>query len=447
MGADWYATLDPDKSVERPFAAYKGNEPYIFVSYAHEDATAVFPEITRLRDQGFRIWYDEGIEPGSVWRQELAEALAGCSVLLFFISPASVASPHCLKELNFGLGRNRELLCVHLEKTDLPAAVEFSISDKQAIIRSEYSEAQYRDKLDNSLRLCIGIEPPAAVAEPAQPQGRNENQHVQYCRTPDGFSLAWSRIGQGQPIVRSLGWFTNLEMEWQNATGRRFWQAFARHNEIIRYDARGIGLSERDVEELSLETRLVDLETVVDASGHQRVALIGMSEGGLTAIAYAATHPERVSHLVLWGTFLKAAPRDDSNVWQGLMRLIPSGWGSDSDAFRQMFTGLFLPDGTAEHNRFFNDMQKASATAEVALKTLVSIGQTDVTELARRIKAPTLIMHRKGDLVVDQKNAHELARTIPGARLVLLEGANHWMWIQEADTAQLIRTVTEFVRQ
>ena len=435
------------KCVQKPFRAYKGDDPYIFVSYAHKDASIVYPEITRLKNEGFNIWYDEGIEPGSVWRQELAEALAGCSVLLFFITPESVVSPHCVKELNFGLGRNRELLCVHLKPTELPAAVEFSISDKQAIIKSQYSESQYRDKLAGSLRKSLGMASRDGGAAPDQ-NDVDDDPHIQYCRTPDGISLAWSRIGYGPPIVRSLGWFTNIELEWQNDIGRSFWRAFARNNEIIRYDARGIGMSQRDVDAVSLETRLTDLKTVIDASGHEKVALMGLSEGGTTAIAYAATYPERVSHLILWGSFLSGRRRDESDEqWQALVKLIPSGWGSDSDAFRQIFTALFLPDGTAEHNRFFNEMQKASATAEIAVKTLTSVGQTDVRELAKQVKAPTLIMHRKGDLVVDKKEAHKLAQTIPGARLMLLEGANHWMWIQEDDTPQLIRTVADFVRQ
>ena len=366
---------------------------------------------------------------------------------MFFVTPESVVSAHCLKELNFGLGRNRELLCVHLKQTELPVAVEFSISDKQAIIKSQYSESQYRDKLTGSLRQSLGMASRDDGATPGR-SDVDEDPHIQYCTTPDGISLAWSRIGHGPPIVRSLGWFTNIELEWQNDIGRGFWQAFGRNNEIIRYDARGIGMSQRDVEELSLETRLTDLKTVIDASGHEKVALVGLSEGGTTAIAYAATYPERVSHLILWGSFLSGIRGDESDEqWRGFIKLIPSGWGSDSDAFRQIFTALFLPDGTADHNRFFNQMQKASATAEIAVKTLVSIGRTDVTELARQVRAPTLIMHRKGDLVVDKKEAHKLAQTIPGARLMLLEGANHWMWIQEDDTPQLIRTVTDFVRQ
>ena len=137
--------------VERPFAAYQGNEPYIFVSYAHDDAAYVYPEIVHLRDQGFNIWYDEGIRPGASWRDEVALALTQCKLFLFFASPRSVASTNCLKEVNFSLSRERKIIVVHLEKTQLPIGLELSLSDMQAILREDHSEAAYQTKLANCL--------------------------------------------------------------------------------------------------------------------------------------------------------------------------------------------------------------------------------------------------------------------------------------------------------
>ena len=141
--------------MERPFPAYKGDAPYIFVSYAHEDAELAYPEITRLKDQGFNIWYDEGISPGSTWRDEVALALTQCKVFLFYITPRSVVSSNCLKEVNFSLSRERRILSVHLEKTELPAGLELSLSDMQAIIRSDHSEQAYQLKLADSLRSLL----------------------------------------------------------------------------------------------------------------------------------------------------------------------------------------------------------------------------------------------------------------------------------------------------
>ncbi len=126
--------------MERPFSAYKGDQPYIFVSYSHSDAELVYPEIAQLREAGFNIWYDEGISPGSTWRDEVALALTQCKIFLYFITPRSVASSNCLKEVNFSLSRERKILAVHLEATELPVGLELSLSDMQAIIKPELSD-------------------------------------------------------------------------------------------------------------------------------------------------------------------------------------------------------------------------------------------------------------------------------------------------------------------
>ncbi|HJN49874.1 MAG TPA: TIR domain-containing protein [Pseudomonadales bacterium] len=147
--------------MERPFPAYQGDEPYIFVSYAHDDAALVYPDITRLRSEGFNIWYDEGISPGSTWRDEVALALTQCKLFLYFVSPRSVVSANCLKELNFCLSRERKVLSVHLEKTELPMGLELSLSDMQAIIRADHTDSSYQRKLSDSLRSLLpsGIKP------------------------------------------------------------------------------------------------------------------------------------------------------------------------------------------------------------------------------------------------------------------------------------------------
>ena len=144
-----------DTGVERPFAAYKGTGPYIFVCYAHEDADEVYPELVRLKDAGFNVWYDEGISPGQTWRDEVALALTQCSLFLYFVSPRSVASSNCQKEVNFCLSRERKLLSVYLEKTALPAGLELSLSDRQAIVRVDHSNTAYHQKLTNALTALL----------------------------------------------------------------------------------------------------------------------------------------------------------------------------------------------------------------------------------------------------------------------------------------------------
>ena len=133
--------------MERPFQAYQGDEPYVFVCYAHEDADAVYPEIAWLHDHGVKIWYDEGISPGSEWPDALAKAIKGCHLFLYYVSPRAGASEHCRRELNFALDQSRVTLAVHLEETDLPDGLNLSLGNRQAILRYELAREVYRTKL------------------------------------------------------------------------------------------------------------------------------------------------------------------------------------------------------------------------------------------------------------------------------------------------------------
>ncbi|MEE9253695.1 MAG: TIR domain-containing protein [Pseudomonadales bacterium] len=143
---------------ERPFPAYRGDEPYVFVSYSHVDADVVYPELRWLKQQGFNIWYDEGISAGTEWRQELAQAIQNCALLLFYVSPRSVNSPHCIRELNFALDEGKPYLAIHLEPTELPAAVRMSISGQQGVVKHALSNAQYLERLPAALRTVISGE-------------------------------------------------------------------------------------------------------------------------------------------------------------------------------------------------------------------------------------------------------------------------------------------------
>lgn len=271
-------------------------------------------------------------------------------------------------------------------------------------------------------------------------------QDIQYTRAAPGVRIAWSAIGEGMPLVRSLGWFTNLETEWAYPGSRACIEALARRYRFVRYDARGIGMSQRDVPEVSAATRLQDLEAVMDAAGVKRGILLGVSEGGTTAIEYAAKHPERVSHLVLWGTFVKQ-PADPElrREWDALTGLIEKQWDSDSKRLLQMITAIFLPDGDAAQNRFFNTMQRQSASAETVVRTLRSIGRVDVSALAATIEVPTLVIHRIGDLAISIELGREVAATIPGARLVQVEGANHWIFEDMPAFTELVEEIDKFV--
>jgi adenylate cyclase len=141
------ANKNKDAQMDRPFPAYQGDKPFIFVSYSHQDAELVYPEISYLKDQGFNIWYDEGISPGASWREELAESILSSSLFIIYVSPRSVESDNCVKEVSFALENGASVLAVHLEETQLTPGQALALSDRQAILKYELSQQDYADKL------------------------------------------------------------------------------------------------------------------------------------------------------------------------------------------------------------------------------------------------------------------------------------------------------------
>ena len=157
--------------MEKPFAAYKGDLPYIFVCYAHEDSDAVYPEIAWLHDRGVNIWYDEGISPGLEWTEALASAIQGSTKVLFFVTPNSVIREHCRRELNFAQEEDHDVVAVHLVDTEVPPGLRLSLNNRQAILRHELSEELYRKELMEVAQTIVadGVEPvpqPSAAVEP-----------------------------------------------------------------------------------------------------------------------------------------------------------------------------------------------------------------------------------------------------------------------------------------
>jgi pimeloyl-ACP methyl ester carboxylesterase len=199
---------------------------------------------------------------------------------------------------------------------------------------------------------------------------------------------------------------------------------------MVRYDGRNCGLSDRSAEPPSLQAWLADLEAVVDAAGLKRFALLGCSQGGAVSIAYAARHPQRVSCLVLLGAYARGPMKRDptpAQVAEGraLLDLVRVGWGRDNPAFRQVFTSLFIPEGTPEQVNWFNELERLTIAPEDAARTIAAFGQIDVTDAAAALSCPTLVLHARGDARVPFDEGRRLAALIPDARFVPLESRNH----------------------
>jgi DNA-binding winged helix-turn-helix (wHTH) protein/pimeloyl-ACP methyl ester carboxylesterase len=266
----------------------------------------------------------------------------------------------------------------------------------------------------------------AAVASP--PKARQE---IRYCTTSDGVRLAYATSGNGPPLVKASNWLTHLDFEWGGPIWRHWYAELSRHHRLVRYDERGNGMSQRDVADVSFDTWVRDLETVVDAAGLDRFALLGISRGGSIAIAYAVKHPERVTHLVLYGAFAAGVHHygtpqqlEAKRAFTSLVRL---GWGLNDPAFRRMFTRRFIPEATPEHEQWFDELQRVSTSPENAARLMERDGDIDVRPLLSQIRTPTVVIHCDHDHVVAPERGRQLAAGIPSARYVSLHGANHLM--------------------
>jgi class 3 adenylate cyclase/pimeloyl-ACP methyl ester carboxylesterase len=279
----------------------------------------------------------------------------------------------------------------------------------------------------------------------------NLKQEIRYCRAPDGVRLAYATVGKGPPMLKSAHWLGHLEYDWELPIARHLLLGLAREHTLIRYDARGNGLSDWDVREISLDAWVSDMETVADAAGLDRFPLLGLSQGCPVAIAYAVRHPERVSHLILYGGFATGANKRPGVTAAGRERLaamntlVKQGWGADNPAFRQMFTSLLIPAADKDQVDAFNELQRLSASPECAARYLETVGDLDVLELLSQVKAPTLVLHVRDDSLVPSKLGRELAAGITGARFVALPGKNHILLEQDPGVSRLFEELKDFL--
>jgi len=272
---------------------------------------------------------------------------------------------------------------------------------------------------------------------------------VRFCKTSDDVQIAYATVGDGPPLVWAAHWLSHLAFSWESPVWRHWTEEFAKDHSFVHYDERGNGLSDWDDAEFSLDAFVRDLEAVVDATDLDRFALIGSSKGGPTSIAYAARHPERVSHLILYGTFAQGwrVKGNDAVIERGeaLIALMRQGWAQDNPAFRQILTSLMLPDATLEEMGWFNDLQRVSASAENASRLQRSLGEFNVLDLLPGITAPTLVLHCRDDTAVPFEQGRLIASRIPRAKFVALESRNHILLPRDPAWARFVTEVRNFL--
>ena len=276
-------------------------------------------------------------------------------------------------------------------------------------------------------------------------------QEIRFCVTSDNVRLAYSTVGSGHPLVRVANCFNHLDFEWESPIWRHWVRDLAGGTSILRYDGRGNGLSTWEVEDISFESWVRDLEVVVDAAGLDKFALFGHSQGGAIAIAYAARHPERVSHLILCGAYSRGAYHrghpDAVEVRRALETLVQLNWGKTNPSFFQVVTNLYIPEKVSDEDQcWFKDLQIISVSPENLVKTMRACDDINVRPLLQKISVPTIVFHADRDRIAPPEEGRILAAEIPGAQFVPLPSANHILLADEPAWKLFLEELASFFK-
>jgi len=280
----------------------------------------------------------------------------------------------------------------------------------------------------------------------------HRRQQVRLCTGRGGVRLAYASVGTGPTLVKAANWLNHLDYDWESPVWRHWWRELSDRYQLVRYDERGCGLSDWDVEDFSLEAWVADLETVVDAAGLDRFVLLGISQGGPVAITYAARHPDRVRGLILFGTFMqgrrvRATTVQELEEARVQVQLVRLGWGQDNAAFRRVFAMQFMPEGTQEQWRAFDELQRRTTSAANAVRFVEAFGGIDVTDVVSSVSAPSLVIHCRGDIRLPLEGGRQLAALLPDSRFVILDSADHLLLEDEPAWPRFLAEIDAFMAE
>ncbi|MGW0821971.1 alpha/beta fold hydrolase [Streptomyces sp. NPDC002845] len=277
----------------------------------------------------------------------------------------------------------------------------------------------------------------ASTTPPATPTARAtaaaadaDHEVIRFCRSADGTRIAYAITADGPPLVKTANWLTHLDLDRTTPMFAHWFDGLTRNRQLIRYDERGCGLSEWTVPSFTLDDLVDDLDSVVDAVGLDRFPLLGVSQGGAVAVAYAARRPERVSRLVLTAAYargqqIRAGNDAERYAAQVDLNIARAGWRSQDSSFLRFFASQFLADATPAEWDAFAAYSRQTTSPANGLRFLEEFARIDVSDIAHQVTCPTLIIHSRDDARVPVSQALELAALIPDSRLILLESRNH----------------------
>jgi len=418
-----------------------------------------------LESAGFSVWWDRQIQAGVTYDRVIEASIAEAKCVVVVWSATSVESEYVRSEVEEAAGRNI-LIPVLIDDVKPPLAhrrrqavslvgwhgnrgeaTELLVSGVASMVNGTAAPAARMPRARRSayrrwaMVIGAGVTLLALIGYayretllfmiamnfPALYFGAPLDQHLAFTTSADGTKIAYATVGSGPPIVQVLSMNTHLERG-QSAPiydNDGLMAMSSRHNTFVMYDGRGDGLSDRNVQDFSLDARVSDIEAVVDAAGLDRFAILGVSAGGQAAIAYTARHPERVARLVLAGAYAAIDASDPKalEAYEKMLDLFEVGWDRPevSGMYAQTLIG---PDGDAVDVKIMAEFLRRAIDGPDLARFQRAALQIDVTEEARNIGVPTLVMQSPTDPIVNPELGRKLAALIPGAKLELVEGGH-----------------------
>ncbi|MGI9357631.1 MAG: alpha/beta fold hydrolase [Rhizobiaceae bacterium] len=329
----------------------------------------------------------------------------------------------------FGDGVN---VAARLEALAEPGGV--CISDAVHQVLPTNLDAQFTDlgsqKVKNiDRKIGVWQWTPEAPASPVEIPAIADTQSVRFCTSSDGAQLAWSNLGEGIPVLKAPNWFNHIEYEWRVPSWKGLLLELIDRFQFVRFDQRGNGLSEWDVDDISEDAMIADMKAVADAAGLEKFGLFALSQGGAFSVRFAAEYPERVSFLIMCGGYARGALHrgspDQAAMVSAFETMIRQGWGSPLPTYRQVFTSMFMTGAAPEQTESFDELMRISASPENAVRIFHMNNNVNVTECAPQVKAPTLVLHCRDDSRIPFDEGKRMAALIPNAQFVALEGQSH----------------------
>ena len=342
----------------------------VFISYARPDRVAAVAVAAWLEAQGYSVWWDSSLSGGENFSRRIERELAAAGAVVVLWSQAASSSDWVRDEAATAKAAGKLV----------PASIDGAAPPLGFQGLHTITLTDWRTVDAGLLTLlhaieALGVKPEVQGGRPAHPA-----QDIRFCKAFDGVSIAYAKVGDGPPLVKTANWMNHLEHDWESPVWRPFFDAMSARHTLIRYDERGNGLSDWAVEDFSLAAMVADLEAVVGAMRLDRFPLLGLSQGCAVSIEYAARHPEKVSKLVLYGGYARgwrSAPPHVQKRTEAMITLMQDGWGSDNPAFRQLFTSVFIPDATREVQDWFNEMQRVTTNPKNAVALIDALVKQD----------------------------------------------------------------------